>query len=405
MSVTQKRRLMGTRAPGGLGLVLALLLVGLGACVHPSRAADQTLQVTADQAGFEPYQGGGPGICGPTDIPDGPAHASRADDGSIVMMASSAENYPFRGRSILHLSKQCRPLYVSRHLQNPALFDDRSWVLSPFSLDGRYFIGLVHDEFHGEKYRAGCPNHLAHCWYNAVTAVVSTDGSRSFHRLAENRLGVALPRYRFDQSLGSQVGYFGPTNIVKSGDDYAFMAYAGRSHDQVPGNCLLESKTPLDPSSWRAFDGQRFSLDLTRDPYASATTPTSPPCRTIAPEHLRWPVADLVFHRPSGTFIALMVGSDPVLGSGVFYATSTDLIAWKGPWQLIKASTPSAFHCGDPSPVLYPSLIDPSSTDRNFSIVGDHPLLFATSDPIAGCRPVFLRGTLIRRNVDIRVGR
>ena len=300
--------------------------------------------------------------CGPTDIPDGPARAVRLADGTILMMASSAENFPFRGKSIETMQKSCQALFHGQENDDPRAFNDRSWLLTPFSLDGTHILGLIHNEFQGHRRAQLCPNgKYVSCWYNSVTGVISNDGGKTFARPTEGSFLVAAPRYRYDETVGSQAGYFNPTNIVpyKGSGSFAFLLYTPHVKDQEAGTCVLSSRTPLEFGSWRAYDGTEFTVDLSTSPYQVRPKARPKPCAPVSQRVLRWPVTSIVLHCNSGNYIALMVGSDLSMGRGSFYATSQDLIHWDGPAKLLDASLPSSFHCGEPVPHLYPSILSP----------------------------------------------
>jgi hypothetical protein len=342
--------------------------------------------------------------CGPTDIPDGPARAVKLRQGKILMMASSAENFPFWGTSLLTIKKSCKALFHGEDNDNPAAFNDRAWLLTPFSLDGRHIVGLVHNEFQGHRRKWLCPDgKYTSCWYNSITAVISNDGGKSFVRPQGRSFLVAAPRYPYEEMVGKPAGYFGLTNIVPYKGGYAFLIYQTRFKDQRPGVCVMKSETPMDFASWRAYDGQGFYINLSGSPYILPASERPKPCYPVAQKVLRWPISGIAFHRTSGTYLALMVGIDKTLGAGIFYATSRDLIDWSGPNKLISSSVPSQFKCGQPEPHIYPSLLDPNSDDQNYGTIGDHPILFSTVIPIEDCHLQILKGRLIRQFITVNI--
>jgi hypothetical protein len=103
----------------------------------------------------------------------------------------------------------------------------------------------------------------------------------------------------------------------------------------------------------------------------------------VGGDRLRWPVTSLVRHTPSGLFIATMQNAAP--DGGVFIATSPDLLTWSAPVRIWAAAGMSDWHCGDASPVAYPSLLDPASPGCNFETVGAGAMLFLTRLNPAGC--------------------
>jgi hypothetical protein len=383
-----------------LGIMFAIAMLG----ASPASSDERTgLRLTLVGAPVTVYAAGSVESCGPTDLPDGAARAIRLSDGTILMMASSAENFPFRGRSLLDMRKSCHPLFHGKQSDDPAAFDDRGWLLTPFSRDGTHILGLIHNEFQGQRRAWLCPDRkYVSCWYNAVTAIVSDDSGATFHRPVGISL-IAAPRYRFADTVGHQAGYFGPTDIVPLEHEDAFMVYTPRTRDQNAGNCLLASETPMKPASWKAFDGNGFTIGLSVDPYAGRPAARPQPCTPIAPAILRWPVTALALQTASNTYVALMVGTDANASTGIFYATSKDMIHWVGPAKLLADTVPSHFRCGDPPPRLYPSLLDPTSTDGSFATIGSQAWLFSTSIPVSHCHLQLLQGSLTRQQVDVSV--
>ena len=73
-------------------------------------------------------------------------------------------------------------------------------------------------------------------------------------------------------------------------------------------------------------------------------------------------------------------------GGGVFAATSSDLVRWSEPVQVLAAQGERAWRCGEPPPLAYPSLIDPASGSANFETVGATAMLFLTRFNPHGCR-------------------
>ncbi|RIY02702.1 hypothetical protein D3218_04930 [Aureimonas flava] len=270
---------------------------------------------------------------------------------------------------------------------DPASFDNRSWIASTFSPDGRTVHAVVHDEYRGHAPDTCGPEAAGACWYNTLTAAVSTDGGESF-RPAEPRLVAALPR-RADETRGHHAGLFEPTNIVPVFGGFAMMANVVAPAPQRPGNCLLRTDDLADASRWRAWTGDAFATRFA-DPYARDLDPAAHLCEPIDPAALPWPVTSLVRHRGSGLWIATMKGRRAdeagVERTGVFYATSPDLLHWRGPRLLLESPLMgSGTPCAPQRPIGYPALIDPASADRNFASVGDHPSLTFVRARLRGC--------------------
>lgn len=335
--------------------------------------------------------------CDVHESPDAPARAIHLSDGSVQLYATDQVNQLTSGPDLLHLIQNCGVIYQGSHNDDPAAFDDRSWLATPWTLDGRTIWAIIHDEFHGNLRPDLCPSgRYMDCWYNALTLAVSTDSGQHFH-LADPSLTVASIPYRYEDAGKGHHGYFNPTNIVSRNGHLYMFAFATKTGVQAEGNCLFRTKNIVDASSWRAWDGRDFTVHLI-NPYRETGDPVQHVCQPVAPASLRWPVASLVRHSATGQYIALM--EDAARNGAIYYATSEDLVQWSKPSKLMPATGIGNWMCGDPAPLAYPSLIDPASSDRNFETIDSHPSLFATQFDMQGCRRSQHR-TLVRWQVEI----
>ncbi len=375
-------------------IVIAALLLAGAAQAQPAPAL--RLEITGPPVSAVPSARPG---CDALDIPDAPARAVRLATGEVELYATHFLNRVDTGADLLHLGHRCPVVMKGANNDDPAAFNDRAWIASPWTPDGRTVWAVVHNEFQGNYRPALCPSRrYMDCWYNALTAAVSRDGGHTFQRMPGRALVAALP-YRFDQLERGHHGYFNPSNIVTlSGAQYMF-AFATQARAQRNGNCLLRTTALGTPEAWRAWDGSAFGVAFA-DPYAQAVQPEAHVCAPVGQGSLRWPVTSLVRHGRSGLFIALM--QDGARGGGVYYATSPDLLHWSGPALLLPAVGLGAWTCADPAPIAYPSLLDPAASDRNFETVGLTPVLFATRFNPKGCRADADR-ELVRWDVRITV--
>ncbi|WP_279478813.1 hypothetical protein [Aureimonas sp. SK2] len=325
--------------------------------------------------------------CETWDIPDTPSRAFRDAAGTIHLFQSHHRARPLRGPDFASLSHPCAVAFEGGGRDDPASFDNRSWIASTFSPDGRTVHAIVHDEYRGHLAGVCGPDEAEACWYNTLTAAVSTDGGASF-RAAETRLVAALPR-RAAETRGGHAGLFEPTNIVAVQGGFAMMANVVAPPPQRSGNCLLRTDDLADASRWRAWSQGAFRTRFA-DPYARELDPGAHLCDPIDPASLPWPVTSLTRHRASGQWIATMKGrradAAGVERTGVYYATSPDLLQWRGPALLLEAPLMgSGTPCAPERPIGYPALIDPASPDRNFAEVGDHPALTFVRARLDGC--------------------
>ena len=363
-------------------VALALLLAGAAQVqVHAQPAPGLRLEIAGPAA---PAVLGARPPCDADDIPDAPARAVRLATGEVQLYASHFISRIDSGTDLLHLWHRCPVVMAGAKDDDPAAFDDRAWIVSPWTPDGRTIWAVVHNEFQGNHRPALCPSRrYMDCWYNALTEAVSRDGGHSFRRVPGRALVAALP-YRYDQlERGHHYGYFNPSGIVTLGGAQYMFAFATAARAQREGNCLLRTTAPGTPEAWRGWDGSAFTVAFA-DPYAQPVHPDAHVCAPVGQGSLRWPVTSLVRHGPSGLFIALM--QNGARGGGIYYATSPDLLRWSAPSLLLPAVGPGAWNCADPAPVAYPSLLDPAAPDRNFETVGLAPVLFATRFDVRDCR-------------------
>ena len=384
-------------------LVLAAVLAGTAWATEPPGRDVPGLTLQVISLPVPAIPGARPG-CDPLDIPDTPARAIRLRTGEVQLYASHFKNRVERGEGLLTLKHDCRVVLSGGEQDEPAAYDDRAWIVSPWT-DGTTIWAIVHDEFQGHRRPSLCPSgRYMDCWYNTLTAAVSTDGGRSFvpklgrgpgHRPAR-ALVAALP-YRYDQVGLGHHGYFNPSTIVTLDGAQYVMAFATHTLLQREGNCLLRTTGIDDPAAWRAWDGAAFRVTFI-DPYSAPQAPEGHVCAPVGAGRLRWPVTSLVRHQASGLFIATML--DGARGGGVFYATSPDLIRWSEPAKMMDGAGLEGFDCADAPPIAYPSVLDARSADPNFATVADDALLFFVRFTVLDCRTGMDR-ELVRARVRI----
>lgn len=339
--------------------------------------------------------------CDPLDIPDAPARAIRTAAGSVQLYAPHFHDRRLAGPDLLHLSNDCRVVFQGDERDDPAAFDDRAWIAALYTPDGQTIFAAVHNEFQGHRRPAVCPSgKYMDCWYNSVTAAVSHDAGTRFSRLTPGADLIAALPYRYDEVTGHHSGYFNPSNIVSKDGALFMMVFATQAKDQQPGNCLLRTDRISDPAAWRGWDGSAFRVAFA-NPYNAPAQPRDHVCAPVGAGRLLWPVTSLVRHAPTGLFIALMMNG--AHDGGIFYSTSPDLITWSKPAKLLSALGEGAYHCGDPAPAAYPSLLDPNSPDRNFMTVGQSADVFLTQYDVSTCQTSMNRD-LIRIPVTITAG-
>jgi hypothetical protein len=326
--------------------------------------------------------------CDAQDIPDAPARAFRDSGETVHLFAPHFVNRALTGGSLDSVTPDCRITFEGGSNDDPAALDDRIWLTSFHTSDGITIHALGHAEYHGHR-RPGCAGgRYMDCWWNGVVQLVSTDAGASFRRAASGKGIVAAPPYTYDGKQGRPTGYFSPSNIVElDGFHYAFI-FAAAQGEQRRGACLLRTDRIADPTRWRAWDGDEFTVRLS-GAYAGAGQRPE--------EHVCTPVAGIpstltsVTRQPDGTFMGLFAASRPLVAggaavTGVYAISSRDLLRWSEPKLLLAVPMMFDFGCDAPSVHAYPSLLDPDSPSRTFATIGDRPYLYLTRFNVRDCR-------------------
>jgi hypothetical protein len=323
--------------------------------------------------------------CEDLDIPDLPARAFRDAQGRVQLIAAHYVNRRFIGPDFNHLVHDCAVILSSDFNPDPAAFDDHEWISSLWTADGSTIYALIHDEYQGNNHPGQCPSGLYEkCWWNTITLATSTDGGATYADASQPRLVASFP-FRYVPDSGT-FGAMTPTNIVQNPRDGYHYAIIYIKQQPVGGpnnnhDCLIRTQTPADPSSWRAWSGGNHFDTTFIDPYRSTADPAAHTCEGVSPDLLGdFVPGSLTFSSYANQWI--LVG---VSGGGFYYSLSKDLIYWSRPILFYPAPVPWTYTCGGPDPVHYPSLIDPSSTSRNFDTVGKSAYLYFTQFHTSGC--------------------
>ena len=366
-------------------VALALLTVAIPA----NAQLDMTVVKTSPVVVFDSKLG-----CDATDIPDASARAFRDSKGLIHFFASFAVNRASIGANWPNLKHDCRVVYQGHHRDNPSAFDDRSWLASFFTKDGLTVYSLIHNEFHGDRRPDLCPSrsHLR-CWYNSLTMAISTDGGFSFVRSGL----VAASTYRYIPDGPRRIGTASPSNIVEAGGFYYFI-YVNDVPDAGGHICVARTPSLENPSSWLAWDGSAFSIPIGIDPYQTSASPAQARhCKHLS-GLVSGSIGSLTRHEPSGVYILTQTSAEiPGRKAGLYYALSSDLVTWSRPVLLWQVPTYVAT-CATDALFDYPSLIDPSSTSRNFETIGDRPFLYVVRRMFKDCK-----GTMNRQLIRVPI--
>jgi hypothetical protein len=345
--------------------------------------------------------------CEDEDIPDLPVRAFRDITGRTQLIASHYVNRRFVGPNLNRPTHECGVLMTSDRDPDPAQFNDSEWIAAPYTVDGRTVYALVHNEYHGYEHPGQCASDdYFRCWYNALTLAVSQDSARSFRdaRPPPGHLVASVP-YRYEPNSGSK-GIFSPTNIIRNRDDgyYYTLGRVAQQGQQQKGSCLLRTKNLTDPRSWRAWDGSAFNVSFV-NPYEEIPAgPSAHVCEPVSPNQIDVMHESLTYNTYLDKYLLVGLSASVVPGRrgptwGIHYSVSEDLISWQ-PRKLIReAQLPWTYECGESSPILYPSVLDPESRSRNYETTGRRPYLYFTRFHYRDCKQTLNRD-LIRVQIE-----
>jgi hypothetical protein len=338
--------------------------------------------------------------CEPDDIPDTPARAFKDSSNNIQLLSTHFFNYRNISTTTLDgtYTHPCTRIMTPTNSSTHSSFDNKEWLGSPWTPDGTKVYALVHNEYQGQTFQSGCGDYQYQCWWNSITSATSTDAGASYTNTSPGHL-VATPPFQF--SKDGPEGYFTPSNIVKTGDGWFYAMF--RSNEKLPqqlGTCLMRTRDLSDPTSWRAWNGSSFSVRFA-NPYLESINPADHVCAPVDFLSIGTITESLTYN----TYLKkwMLVGNsvgDPAFGKppGVYYALSDDLLNWTHVELLFAAEITWVRDCVPPDPIKEASILDPSSTSRNFTTVDQTAQIFYTWYHMSGCN-----GTLDRDIVRIPI--
>lgn len=313
--------------------------------------------------------------CEPEDTPDSQARAFRDASGAMHLFSVSDHAFAFVGPDLAHLRRDCHPAFHSMRSKDPSQHSNYSWLASFFTNDGRTVQALVHNEFHGWEQPALCPSRDSRkCSYVTFLSARSQDGGRTFATQSPPGGVVVSTPYVYEPDMGF-AGYMNPSNILQAGS-YFYVAFGAMPYKaEVGGICMIRTQTPFDSASWRAWDGHDFTVSFI-DPYIEQRAdPAKHVCAPLNGALKGFQAVSLARHEPDGLFI--MVGlKDAGARHGragflaPYVSTSFNLMDWSPAVPLLSPEDEERL-----GSAWYPTLIDPVSSDRNFSTIGDSPEL------------------------------
>ena len=213
------------------------------------------------------------------------------------------------------------------------------------------------------------------CQLVELTTARSDDGGATFERTSVPGDLVASPpgRYEHDAGFGAR---WQPSNIVAhpDGSHVMIVQLDEARGENTQHSCLFRTTDLADPSAWRGWDGDGFTIAAT-DAYRSDET--GPVCARIAPA----PISGLVWNPELELFVA--VGGFGQFGTNGQYAlVSRDLLTWSDP--IFIAPAEFVFTSDTPPFEPYATLIDHDSASAGYDTIGATPHLYFTriNDPL-----------------------
>ena len=322
--------------------------------------------------------------CDDYDIPDVPARAFRDATRLVQLVATHWTGRRMVGDSLDTLIHECNVLMDSDLDEDPAMFNDKEWLHSFYTPDGNTVYALVHNEYQGHTHPGRCPSgQYTQCWYNSVTLSISTDGGQTYtHAAAPTHLVASIP-YPYQPDVGPS-GVFNPSNIVFNAADgyYYALLHLEQRGLQDWGTCVMRTMTLADPGSWRAWDGTGFNVQFI-DPYLNpGADPAEHVCAPVSRSNIQKMYQSLTFNTHFGQYLLVGVAGkyDSQQGRtvwGFYYSLSSDLVTWSTAKLIMEARLP--WTSNPPGDILvYPSIIDPLDTTRNFETSGKTAYLYYT---------------------------
>lgn len=369
----------------------ALVCFGFLVCADAAQAVDPlTITVTGKSAvNVLTYT---TDACSPEDVPDAPVRAYRDASGNVHVFATHYISRQMVGRSLTRLRRKCDVVFQAGDEPTPVNFNNREWLASFFTRDGRNVLALVHNEYHGMFWPGQCSStQYTDCWYNSIRFATSSDSGAHFQQAPV----LAVPYGPYSTTQVGARGFFQPANIVRSPADgyYYALLFAGDPSLNLCCSCLIRAADPFRFADWRAWDGAGFSLQLPNVYQQQLSTGTlCTPVNSMV-------IHSVIRHEPSSVYIGVFAVA-ATGGRGVFYTLSRDLIHWTDP----KLFYAAAATCPNRIEITYPSILDPASKSMIFDTVGNTAQLFFTLTHLQNCQETLDRD-LLRITVAITQNR
>ena len=288
---------------------------------HPDTSCDPVRRWTAPETGAitvlirvaDVGQGGGNGVDAGVDSPGGVLWSVGIDEGDTATYETMLNLDVSAGHEL--------DFWVDSR-------GDAGWDATSFEIEIGYGDGI-------------CTSSGFQCQAISLTYSVSHDGGATWSSPpAPDHLVATVPvRYVADAGLAAM---WQPSGIVQHPTDgyfYMLVQYDfHRDGADVQGECVLRTDTLDDPSSWRAWDGSAFAMELP-DPYTHPDlNPADHTCRSVvsAPvygltynSYLERFVAIASYGRPDpeGIYFHHVRGSDPMESADIHHRGGLGFLA------------------------------------------------------------------------------
>ena len=168
-------------------------------------------------------------------------------------------------------------------------------------------------------------------------------------------------------------------NIVERNGYYYFMLDCAFLHiidkQQRKNKCVYRTRNISDPSSWKGWNGDSYAVPVF-DPYTQAA-PSNSSIKKLLPAPVNTSLSgSLVWLREVGEWVIVGTTFNENKFGQVYYQSSKDLLHWSEAVLLLNLSHTPAIRDGKGA--LYPSIVDPSSSRRNFDDFGTDGYIFWT---------------------------
>lgn len=324
--------------------------------------------------------------CGTWTMPDGPARAYVDGHSQTHLVAGSSLNWMMIGSSLDTVSAVCRSTFTGHNLSALNAFDSTSWIEGTYTDDGSTVVALLSNDWALSEPNQTDKNLPAPCYGNgaiachfmSITESVSVNEGGSFGYQTGSHLVAAQPS-RYLSSVNSQVGDATISNMFRVGD-YVYTFIGARGPQQIGvGSCLVRSEHVFDPLSWHVWNGSDFTNDFTLQHDADVLDMPVQACKPVTvPGFVDAEFRSINFLPAANKYVAVFEGSRTtskgIFEKGFFYSTSQDLLVWSSAIHLL--DRPFDSEC---KPMLvYPTLLDPVSSDRNFFNISMKSYLYFT---------------------------